>query len=366
MLEKIKKLLIATPGLRGKQIANKLKEDKHEVNSFLSRNKRYFQQDSNYRWTIKSDETSIIFDKGWVDCDSFEKALSRVQSPLESDCNLIVFVISKDCYLLLEAIARLMAICNQLASMSKKVVLDFTLQPDTLGYVDRLGFFEHLINDVTVLPQRPETSAAQVYKDNNDYMVELGVINPKKLDDSIPERFKKVFVNLAGKEYENTAFTIIAELYGNVRDHSNSPIPGFIGLQCYKKVRHPHIQTVISDSGIGILGTLMPILKSKYPLIAKELALSKLDSNIHLLKKIFIYGDISQVYTKGRGLGLKRSTEAASKFNASIMVRQDKCQVKFIYKYGELKDFFYQIDMPLIKGTHICFDFQLDKPDNSR
>jgi len=366
MHEKIRNVLLSSPGIRGKEIAKKISADKHEVNSFLSHNKDFFQQDSNHGWTVKSTEIRVIFETGWIDCSKFEAAFSKVESPIESKCNAIVFVISKGCYLLLEAIARLMAVCNQLAYLNKKVLLDFTLQPDTLSYIDRIGFFDHLNNIVQVLPQRPEISAAHVYRDNNDNMVELGVIDPNNLDNSIPERFKTVFVNLAGEEYENTAFTIIAELYGNVRDHSNSPILGFIGLQCYKNGRYPHIQTVISDSGMGILGTLLPILDSKYPLLAKELSTSVIDSKVLLLKKAFMQGDISRVYTKGRGLGLKRSAEAASKFNASILVRQENCEVRFFYKNGELTNFEYQIDMSLIRGTHICFDFQLDKTQNSR
>ncbi|MFZ2302286.1 MAG: ATP-binding protein [Gallionella sp.] len=226
-----------------------------------------------------------------------------------------------------------------------------------------LGFFDHLDKDVTVLPNRPQTSAASAYKGNSEKLVEFGAIDPVSPDESIPKQLKESFVSLAGSNiYSQPAFTVLSELFGNVRDHSKSPIPGFVALQFYKKHgRHPaHIQTVISDSGKGIIGTLLPVLAKKYPELLKEITKSDSPPEKLLLQKIFTQGEISQIDEEGRGLGLKRSIDAASEFGANIFVRQENCEAKFFYRNGKLKDFRFEENMPRILGTHICFDFLLD------
>lgn len=364
MLTKIKNLLLKTPGVKAREIAKRLNLDRAKVSSLLHHHVEDFQQDSDYCWSCVNQQIIIEFPKGWVGCKEFEIALSKAGSVLESKATHIKFLIPESGYLLLEAIARLMALSNQLVMANKNVTIDFTQQYETLKYVNRLGFFDYLDKKVEVLPNRPKTSTAKTYKENSDNLVELGEINPKNLDKSIPARFKDVFVKHAGEIYEQTAFTVISESYGNVRDHSESPIPGFIGLQFYRNTSKPHIQTVISDSGKGILGTLKPILEEKYPEIANELYESELNSDVLLLKKVFTQGEITQkTEEEGRGLGLKSTTNAASKFNATIYVRQENCEVKFFYRHGKLSTFQHQFDMPTILGTHICFDFQLDQSE---
>ena len=255
-----------------------------------------------------------------------------------------------------------MALSNQLVHYGKHVAIDFTLSTSTFTYLDRLGFFDHLSKDVSVLPNRPETSAASVYKGNSENVVEMGAIDPVTPDESIPKQLKERFVSHAGSQYSQPAFTVLTELFGNVRDHSESPIPGFVALQFYKKHgKHPaHIQTVISDSGKGIIGTLEPILAKKYPELLKEITTSTSPPEKLLLKKVFTQGEISQSDDEGRGLGLKRSSDYASNFGATILVRQERCEAKFFYRNGNLYDFIFEEDMPRILGTHICFDFKLD------
>jgi hypothetical protein len=360
MIEKIKKILLATPGIKAKEIARKLGKEKRDINSFLYAHPNEFQADGDYGWHLKQPELEISFPTGWVDCKKFEELLAKKGSPLETTQSTIIFKIPQGSNLLLEVVGRLISLSNQLVMEGKFVIINFGEKNSTFGWVNRIGFFEHLDGKVQVLPGRPVFSAAQRYKRNSDAVVELGVIDPKNLDESIPERLKHVFVSHAGEKYEQTAFTVISELMGNVRDHSESPIPGFIGLQYYRNFDPPHIQTVISDSGKGIVGTLMPILPEKYPVIAHEIRTGTLEPEVALLKRVFSEGQISQSDDDGRGLGLKASKDAAAKFNATISVRQERCEVKFIYKNGEKTKFKHKSNLPLIKGTHICFDFELD------
>ncbi|MCZ8500021.1 hypothetical protein O9929_28255 [Vibrio lentus] len=49
---------------------------------------------------------------------------------------------------------------------------------------------------------------------------------------------------------------------------SKSPIDGFAALQVYSKTNR--IQTVISDSGVGIANSLRLVLKERYPELYEE------------------------------------------------------------------------------------------------
>jgi hypothetical protein len=361
MHEKIEKVLRETPGLKAKDVAKKLPADKKEVNSCLYAHPELFQVDDKFCWTLVQSGIRIEFASDcWVNCRLFETAIAQAGSPLGSNEKNIVFVIPAGCRLLLETIARFMALCNQLIYVGKKVTLDFTSSTSAFTYLDRAGFFDQLHKDVAVLPERPETSAAFIYRGNSDNLVEFGAIDPISPDETLPKHLKESFVTKSDPKYSHAAFTVISELFGNVRDHSESPIQGFVALQFYKG-KTPHIQTVISDSGKGIVGTLRPILADKYPEIATEIGKSSFPYEKSLLKKVFTKGRISQSNDEGRGLGLKRSTDEASQFDATILVRQEHCEAKFIYKMGKLADFQFTEGMPQLLGTHICFDFPLDQ-----
>ena len=361
MQKELEKILLKNPGIKAKEIAKKLQLDKTAVNSVLYANPNQFQIDKDYGWSVNSSELRVEFPENcWLDCIGFEAALASSGSPLKSDAKSIVFVIPENCSLLLEAIARLMALANQLVYLNKQVTIAFENKTAT-SYLNRMGFFEHLNEKIGILPSRPKVSTASKYKGSNDKLVEFGAIDPINPDESIPKELKASFVSQAGTQYSQAAFTVLTELFGNVRDHSKSPIPGFVALQCYKKGRIPHIQTVISDSGKGILGTLKPILSERYPEIAQEIKNSEINADILLLEKVFTKGQISQSEEDGRGLGLKSSSDAAAKFNATVLVRQENCEVRFHFRVGKKPTLKYDINMPNILGTHICFDFLLDR-----
>lgn len=203
---------------------------------------------------------------------------------------------------------------------------------------------------------------AKRYRGNNDNLVEIASINLDDFDDSIPVKLTKQFALHAGQEYYMAVFTIFSELIGNVRDHSETPIPGFAALQLYKGKRR-HIQTVISDSGLGIATTLKRNLKIYYPEIFKELESLSEDPDIFLVKHALKKGGLSQFGSApdeaARGLGLKRSQELAARYDAVVLVRQPNFELRIIYKDGELTDIIGKKGLALIKGTQVCFDFFL-------
>jgi hypothetical protein len=365
MLIKLQAHLRKHPGLKARTIAAQLNVDRSEVSSVLHAHKQLFIQDSEYQWSLKSEyELRIeLGDHRWLAADDFEKALLATDSPLDSGCSKVIFVVAKKCSILLDAMARLLALCNQLATAGKHVTIDFSDSVQTLHYLDRIGFFDHLGKSIEVLPQRPTTSKAAAYVGNNDGVVELRAIDPSEPNQDIPTLLENSFVRCAGAQYSKAAFIVLSELFGNVQEHSAATTAGFAGLQFYKGGNH--IQTVISDSGIGIVGTLAPILRERYQHVASKIEASNLDPRVGLLQEVFSDGGISQVNESGRGLGLKRSGDLAKKYKAKISVRQDTFELKIHHNEKGIQ-FSHTLNLARIAGTHICFDFLLDRDAKSR
>lgn len=359
MLARIQAILEQKAGQKAKAIATQLQMDRSDINRVLHDHTDIFVQHPNdFTWSL----TELRVDLGnhcWHDAQSFENVLLAAGSPLDSKIPRVTFVVGDDCKILLEALARLLAISNQLAALGKLVSIDFNTSRSTLTYLNRIGFIDLLRDDIKILPKRPRVSAAATYEGNNDAVVELRGIDHVDPDNDIPSLLRNSFVSCAGDQYNVAAHTVITELFGNVTEHSGATSAGFAGLQYYAGGRRRHIQTVISDGGLGIVGTLMPILENRYPTVARKIANASIDPRVALLQEVFSEGGISQVDASGRGLGLKRSGQCAHKYNALISVRQDTFELK-VEHLGEKIQFSHRTDLSRIAGTHICFDFFLD------
>lgn len=359
MKAEIKKLLRKKPGSMAKDLAKNLNCTKKEVNQVLYQNTNLFEVDSEYRWNlVRSDGVTINLHDGWVDCASFETSLAAVSLDVDSS-DSVTFVVPGECKVLLEALARFLALCNQLVDSNTKVTVDFSSASNkSLHYLNRIGFFDHLNEEVEVLPQRPVNSTAVSHRGNNNSLVEMGAVDPSEENTELINRLHKTFVDLSGDLYDVAAYTVFAELIGNIREHSKSTIKGFAGLQKYGGKR-PHIQTVISDSGLGIASTLRPSLKAHYPKLHKLYQTVDLQNDMELVKAVMSSGEISR-HGAGRGLGFKSSKDQALKFNANYSVRQENFSLFFHFEDGTLKHVNEQIHGAKIFGTHICFDFYID------
>lgn len=363
MLAKIKRFLTNESGLKAKEIASRLGFDRQAVSRELHANRTDFLQNDAYGWSLAPvANLRVELGPGWINAKQFEESLLVSGCPVALNCESVLFLFADSSRLLLEALARLLALCNQLCIGGKGVVLDFSACKKTLGYLDRVGFVEHLDSRVTVLPRRPSGTKAIVYEGNNEGVVELRAIKVDAPNQKIPSQLRSSFVTCAGDSYSDAAFTVIAELFGNVQEHSGSKAAGFAGLQHYKKGNK--IQTVISDSGLGIIGTLEPVLRQLYPAIADELASETGHKGIALLRKVFSVGGLSQIDEDGRGLGLIRSGQLAQKYNAKISIRQRDFELSVYHRHGKVA-FSHRLDLVRLEGTHICFTFDLTKPPKS-
>jgi anti-sigma regulatory factor (Ser/Thr protein kinase) len=358
--EAIALFLLQNPCSKAKTIAAHLDEDKGDVNKVLYSSPADFKRDLDHFWSIADPDVLEINLPGdsWVTAHVFENALRRAGSPLDTSVERVRFILLAECKLMLDALARLLALCNQLVEGGRDVELDFSASKSTLSYLNRIGFLNQLADAVVVIPKRPKLDLASTYKGHNDGVVELQIIDPAAPDKSIPNSLRHSFVQSAGDSYSDAAFTVLAELLDNVHEHSRATTKGFAGLQVYRNGKGKRILAVISDNGLGIVGTLEPILKKRYPSLYRRIKESRSHLGVALLKRVFSDGGISQVDEDGRGLGLKVSGDYAKKYRATISVRQKDFEL--CVHRGSLRRFTSTLNLARVEGTHICFDFQVD------
>lgn len=363
MLRQIEQFLRRTPGAKARAIAAEIGSDKSDVNSALYGNPELFCADSEFRWFLVPSELRVEFAaRNWLTASDLEGDLLAAGSPLEAPQSKITFVLANGTRVMIDALARLLALSNQLIHSGKDVVLDLSECRSTLTYLDRIAFFKQLHPSVVVLPRRPRGLRATLFGGNNDGVVELLEIEPSAPDQNIPKRLQTSFVRCAGEQYAGGAFTVLAELFGNVQEHSEATMLGFAGLQFYERARH--VQAVISDSGVGIVESLRPVLAERDPELARQLRKPGVHFGVKLLEAVFARGGLSKVADDGRGLGLKRSEQVAQKFSATISVRQEDFELRVFHAGGRVR-FTHTVDLVRLAGTHICFDLKLDSPSRS-
>lgn len=108
----------------------------------------------------------------------------------------------------------------------------------------------------------------------------------------------------------------------------------------------------VSDSGLGIMETLRPALKYDSPNLFRL-------SDTDLLVEIFRQG-ISR-HGSDRGCGLKGSAAKAVKYKAELDVRLPNLRILLTPGQKGYHIAHCYENLPLIWGTHICFNFMLDK-----
>lgn len=360
MKTRIINLLSNTPGLKGKEIANKLQLEKKAVNSFLYHDKSGIFSQINNEWFVTNDELIVCFDKsGWLTTSGFETVLQAHDDVWSTSASTIRFEFC-DCSIMLGAISRILSLVNQLSYSGKAVVLDFTLCRQSFSYLCRIGLFETFQETVTVIPEIQDSSA---YYGNSKKVMEFVQIPFKTDKTDLPLKLKQSFIELAGEIHSNAAFSFIAEYINNIIEHSHTVTPGVAALQVYNRGgNRTKVQTVFSDSGKGIVGTLRPVLAERYPELHHRFPEHMQNSDIFLLKEVLQFGGISGADDEdysGRGLGFKTSAKQAAKFNATIYVRQEVFELTLKYVDGRFDKFIYCSNLTKISGTNICFDFFL-------
>jgi hypothetical protein len=259
---------------------------------------------------------TVTLPSAWVNASRLEDALRRSGDPHATAVSQVHIHFPTGCKVMVDAAIRLLSLVNQLNFCTRRVRLNFDEgEAGTMGYLNRVGFFDHLANAIEVLPTRPAVSAAQLYRGTNHDLVEIAKINKDHRDETLPSRLSDALMCACGtrqdaSELEGAAWTIFAELIDNVFSHSATPIDGYAALQVY--TRGGKLKVAVSDSGLGIMQTLRPTLRTEFPALAEL-------SDAELVVEIFRQG-LSR-HGHDRGCGLKYSAAKAIKFRAHLDVR---------------------------------------------
>lgn len=363
MKQRINAILAETPDLKAREIAKILGDvERKDVSAFLHGNSDHYRQNDKYQWSLVPPRKVVLsLYSGWMTAGQFERCLKEAGSVLELDGTDVEIVFPQKCKPMIDALARILALLNQMANRGQHVTADFTSCTGTLSYLNRAGFFEMLDHRIDVLPSWPTTSAAERHRGQSDTLVEFGPIDPKTENEDLIGQLTETFITQSSSDYRVAALTIFGELIGNVYEHSEAGMPGFAGLQKYKGYngKPPHIQSVVSDSGLGIARTLRSTLHKHHKELYKKFKKETPKNDAGLVEKAMSSGEISK-NGPGGGLGFKSSREQATKFNAQYTVRQNRFSLRFEFHEGKLIKVERKFGLPLLDGTHICFDFFLD------
>lgn len=280
--------------------------------------------------------------------------LSGGAAPHDPQVGGVVITVPVGCKIMLEAGVRLLSLANQLVHCGKSVQINFEEgDGGAMGYLDRMGFFDHLSQEVTVIPFRPVISGAHTHHGGNSGVVEIARVSHEKVDADLPDRLARAVRASCGKRndidrLEHAAGFIFSELINNIEEHSGATLDGYAALQVYKGGNK--LVVAVSDSGKGIMDTLRPSLKFRHPRLA---AMTDAD----LLVEIFKNG-VSR-FGSERGLGLRGCALKASRFRASLDVRLPNGRVALDPGGEGYTLATCYSGLPTIWGTHISFHFAL-------
>jgi hypothetical protein len=182
---------------------------------------------------------AVRFPGQWISVSKFETALRRSCGPHDPNTYEVAFEFPEGCKIMVDSAIRLLSLANQLASATKRVRLDFEEgEAGTMGYLNRMGFFDHLSGKVEVLPERPAYSMAELHRGGNVSLVEIARINKDARDEDLPNRLTEALMRSCqnrpdAKELEGAAWLIFCELIDNVFAHSKTQLDGYAALQVY-------------------------------------------------------------------------------------------------------------------------------------
>lgn len=304
------------------------------------------------------DHCVVALPSGWVNAKKFEDTLLRCGDALGAPFATVVIRVPADCKLMVDVIIRLLSFCNQVVATTRRLCLEFSNgAQDAIGYLNRMGFFDHLAPAAEVHPARPAYSGASLHRGGNRSLVEIErfsgtAVADVGLIDKLARTAQRSCATRADVEQiYGAVFTIFGELIGNVSEHSKSPLDAFAVLQTYPAGNQ--VRIAVSDSGIGIMDSLRPALREKGDPAASL-------GDVDLLVEMFRKG-ISRLEDDKRGNGLMVSARHAIRFRADLDVRLPRQRVLLKPANDQYKpNMAYSQDrLPLLWGTHISFALKL-------
>ena len=298
----------------------------------------------------------VGFAPNWIDGNRFEVALRNAGNPLMSEAQEVFFRFPNDCKIMVDVAVRILSLINQLAYSGRRVHLNFEEgHAGTMGYLNRMRFFDHLHTEVEILPGPPLRSGALRHQSGTKMLVEIASISRNERDQGLPSRLEGAISHACRRrkdilELSGATWTIFAELIDNIFAHSRTHLDGYAALQAYAAGNR--LSVAVSDSGLGIMETLRPSLRTRLPRLERL-------SDTDLVVEIFRQG-LSR-HGDDRGCGLKGCAAKAIKFNATLDIRLPKQRVVLMPARGtyEPNRAYCHDKLPLMRGTHIAIAFGL-------
>lgn len=307
---------------------------------------------------LQPTECVLALPGGWVSARKFEDALFRCGDALGGSYTSVVVQLPVGCKLMVDVVIRLLSFCNQVVATTRRLRLQFADgDQGAMGYLNRMGFFDHLAQAVEVLPSRPSYSGASLHRGGNRNLVEIARFSgintaDAGLVDKLAETAQRSCAtrNDVGAIY-GAVFTIFSELIGNVSEHSQSALDAFAVLQTYTNGNQ--VRIAVSDSGVGIMRSLRPALRAKGDPAADL-------GDVELLVEMFRKG-ISRLDDDKRGNGLMVSAQHAIRFEADLDVRllNQRVLLKPSGNAYQPNMAYSQDGLPLLWGTHLSFSLKL-------
>jgi hypothetical protein len=296
----------------------------------------------------------IELPNNWARVDHINRLLKSQGDPFLDGVRQVHILIPEQAKLMLDGAVVLLSLANQLADSGRVVLIEFIGGfGGVMGYLDRMAFFDKLHPAIRTKPKRPSLSRALRYGGTSAAIFEFHSINPNDPGNLVPQNLVSLLETACSarpdcNELSNVAFTLFAELVENIYAHSETVLDGFAAFQVYSSNK---ACVVVSDSGKGILEIIRPALSHEM----RDL------SDTEILVTMFSKGLSSQ--GQGHGCGLPRCVKAALKFKFEMNIRLPTCNVKLrpALTTGGVNVALCTDDLPRIAGTHISFDFRLDK-----
>lgn len=311
-------------------------------------------------YAAQSALTAVLPDR-WLNPEQFEAFVAShpFDTHLANGGNLI-FIFPDRARLPTSLGLWLLSFLNQLAAGANgHVHLEF-VNPDAIfGYLDRNGFLQLLSPRISTNPSRPLISGADVFRGRTQGLVEIAPLIPGVTGDAKQEivgRLVDALINFypSGEErtrrLRNNVFTVLGELVDNVFSHSQTTLPGYVGLQAYSTRDRPRIQIGVSDSGLGIPASLRETLGAQ---VGRK-------SDAELVIEAFGDGLSRHGPNAGRGCGLPQCAALAAKYGSTLYVRTPSAQV-ILHPATEHRAFHQaEIREPVgaLAGTHLCLEFR--------
>lgn len=305
--------------------------------------------------SVGGDFLSVRIQGTWASAPQIDAYVRAAGDPY-AGCAGVQISVAEGCGLLIDAVIRLLAFSNQLSAADIPVHLTFEGGlAGSMGYLDRMGFFDHLDPKVHVDPERPHLSGARIFRGGNGGLVEICPVKSgldwTELPGKLTERLVAACAGRADIErFGDAAATIFSELIGNVYEHSGNFIDGYVALQTYS--RSNRVRVVVSDNGNGLMQTLRPALEARHPHY-------RLVRDVDLLVEMFRDG-LSRFPEDDRGNGLSNCAAKAIRYKADLDVRLETQNVILMPSGNEYRPntAYTKANLIRLKGTHIAFNFQ--------